>query len=170
VLMGNLFCANEVIEMGIQILKNGRDYYTDIARLSKNDQLKDTFTWLSAEEGRHIKTFEVLLTDVEKCEPFEIYDGEYAAYIKSLIEGYNYTKVNQGKEIAKKAKDNGQAIDMAISYEKEAILFIHEMKNVVRERERETIADLIKKVQEHVTRLYRLRKCLTSADLQSCLI
>jgi len=168
--MGNLFCANEVIEMGIQILKNGRDYYTEISGLTKNDQLKETFAWLSEEEGRHIKTFEAMLVDVEKCEPFEIYDGEYAAYIKSLIDGYNYTKVNQGKEIAKKVKDNGQAIDMAISYEKDSILFIHEMKNIVRERERQVISDLIKKVQEHVTRLYNLRKCLTSTDLQSCLI
>jgi rubrerythrin len=168
--MGNLFCANEVIEMAIQILKNGRDYYTDIARLSKNDQLRDTFSWLAEEEGRHLMTFEGMLTEVEKCEPFEIYDGEYAAYIKSLIEGYNYTKVNQGKEIARKVKDNGQAIDMAIGLEKDSILFIHEMKNVVREREREVIADLIKKVQEHITRLHHLRKCLTSADLQACLI
>jgi len=168
--MGNLFCANEVIEMGLQILKNGRDFYTDIARLSKIDQLRDTFSWLAEEEDRHIKTFEKMLTEVEKCEPFEIYDGEYAAYIKSLIDGYNYTKVNQGKEVAKKAKDNGQAIDMAIGFEKDSILFIHEMKNVVRERERVIIADLIKKVQEHITRLYNLRKCLTSGDLQACLI
>jgi len=168
--MGNLFCANEVIEMGIKILKNGRDYYADIARLAKNEQVRDTFSWLAEEEGRHVKTFEGMLTDVEKCEPFEIYDGEYAAYIKSLIDGYGYTKADQGKATAKKVRDNGEAIEMAIGIEKDTILFIHEMKNVVRERERDIITDLIKKVQEHVTRLDHLKKCLTSTDLQTCLI
>lgn len=168
--MGNLFCANEVIEMGIQILENGRDFYAFIARLTKNEQVKDTFSWLVKEEERQIGTFREVLGDVEKCEPFEIYDGEYASYIKSLTEAYTYSKVNQGQETAKRIKDNGEAIAMAVTIEKDTLLFIHEILNVVRERERRIINKLVKKVQEHITRLNKLKKCLTSADLTSCII
>lgn len=168
--MGNLFCANEVIEMGIQILENGRDYYQDIARLTKNQEIKETFSWLMKEEEREISAFREILGSVEKCEPFEIYDGEYASYIKSLTETYKYSKVNQGKETVKKIRDNGEAIAMAITIEKDTMLFLHELQNVVRERERKVVGKLIKQIQEHITRLNKLKKCLTSADLNACLL
>ncbi len=168
--MGNLFCANEVIEMGIQILENGRDYYQYIARLTKNREIKETFNWLMKEEEREINSFREILGSVEKCEPFEIYDGEYASYIKSLTETYKYSKVNEGKETVKRIKDNGEAIAMAVMIEKDTMLFLHELQNVVRERERKVVSKLIKRIQEHITRLNKLKKCLTSADLSACLL
>lgn len=33
--MGNIFAGSEIVEMGIQIEKNGRDFYNKIKRLKK---------------------------------------------------------------------------------------------------------------------------------------
>jgi len=168
--MGNLFCANEVIEMGIQIKNDGKDFYVKIAESSRANKVKDIFRWLAEQQDRHIKAFEDILASVEKCVPYEAYPGEYSAYLGVLVGDHTLGKEKKPKKFAQKVKDNAEAIDLAIDFEKDSVLFYHEMKNVVREKERMIIDELIKHEQEHIRRLSALKECLTSSELNACLV
>jgi rubrerythrin len=53
--MGDLFAAKEVIEIGIEIEKNGRDFYNTLLKQSKDIKTQDLFKFLATEEERHIK-------------------------------------------------------------------------------------------------------------------
>lgn len=155
--MGNIFSAPEVVEMGIQIEKNGRDFYSGAIALIKSDKPKDIFTYLAGEEEKHIMTFEAMLLDVKKYEPSEAYPGEYFAYLKALAKGYVFTKEGKGKEIAKNVKSQDNAIELGIGFEKDSILFYQGMKQIVLEDEHEVIQKLIEQEQKHLLKLYELR-------------
>lgn len=160
--MGNLFSASEIVEIGIQIEKNGRDFYNGVLKVSKEPKPQEIFTFLRGEEEKHIKRFENLLSQVKKYEPSEAYPGEYFAYLKALSEGYVFTKANKGAEIASKIKTSSEAIDKGIGFEKDSILFYHEMKRFVLEGEQKVIDKLIEEEQEHLRKLTELKKNLSA--------
>jgi len=46
--MGNIFAGSEIVEIGIQIEKNGRDFYNTLDKQSKNEKAKEIYRFLSA--------------------------------------------------------------------------------------------------------------------------
>jgi hypothetical protein len=67
-------------------------------------------------------------------------------------------------------KTNADAINLAETFEKDSVLFLHEMGKFVRHKETTVIEDLIKGEQEQLTRLSKLKNCLTESDLNACLL
>jgi len=82
--MGSVFAGSEVVEIGIQIEKNGKDFYNTLVSQSENDKAADIFKYLAAEEEKHIAVFQKILDVVEKHEPPEAYPGEYFSYMNAL--------------------------------------------------------------------------------------
>lgn len=158
--MGNIFSGSEVVEMGIQIEKNGRDFYDGALKLSKNPKAKETFGFLRGEEEKHIKTFEGMLSKVKKYEPSEAYPGEYFSYLKTLSEEYVFTKKDKGMEAAKEIKTDTEGVDLGIKFENESISFYEGMKKVVLEGEQKIIDKLIEEEQSHLKKLTELKKTL----------
>lgn len=155
--MGYVLSASEIVEMGVQIERNGKDFYNAVAGLSKKDKAKKMFLYLAGEEDRHITDFEMLLSGIGKYEvPEESYSGEYYDYLKALSEANVFTKEKKGKEIAKKVKTDRDAIELAIGFEKDSILFYYEMKKVILEAGHKTIDKLVGQEQEHLRKLSEL--------------
>ena len=151
--MGNIFSASEVIEMGIEIEKNGRDFYNGVAQVSNNPQAVKIFRYLAGEEEKHIDRFKYILREVKNYEPTEAYPDEYFAYLKVLSEGHIFTKEKTGSKIAETIKTDSDAIEMGIGFEKDSILFYHEIKRVVLEDEEKIIDKLIGEEQNHLIKL-----------------
>ena len=158
--MGNIFSASEVIEMGIEIEKNGRDFYNGVAQVSNNPQAVKIFRYLAGEEEKHIDRFKYILREVKNYEPAEAYPDEYFAYLKVLSGGYIFTKEKTGSKIAETIKTDSDAIEMGIGFEKDSILFYHEIKRVVLEDEEKIIDKLIGEEQSHLIKLTELREQL----------
>ncbi|MBU1147475.1 MAG: ferritin family protein [Candidatus Omnitrophica bacterium] len=158
--MGNLFSGPEVVEIGIQIEKNGKAFYDGVMKVSKSQKAKEIFGFLGGEEEKHIKRFENMLAQVKKYEPSEAYPGEYFAYLRALSEGYVFTKANKGAEIAKGIKNEKDAVDAGIGFEKDSILFYHEMKRFVLEGEQKIIDKLLEEEQAHLKKLTDLKGAL----------
>jgi len=156
--MGNIFSGNEIVEMAVQIEKNGRDFYNKVGLLSKNKDTKKIFEHLASQEERHIKVFEGMIEAIKKYEPTEAYADEYFAYIKALSEEHIFTKKQKGEEIADSVKNEQQAIELGIGFEKDSILFYHEMKNFVPDSESGIIDNLLKEEQKHLEKLVLLKR------------
>lgn len=155
--MGNLFSAPEVVEMGIQIEKNGKDFYNGVVNLSKDPNVVKLFEFLATEEEKHVARVEKILSEVRKYEPSEAYPGEYFSYIKTLSEEHVFTKKEKGSDIAKNIKTEKEAIDKGIEFEKSSILFYEAMKKVVLESEQKIIDKLIEEEKEHLKKLISLK-------------
>ena len=156
--MGKIFAGSEIVEMGIQIEKNGRDFYSTLAVQSKNQKSKDIFKYLEGEEEKHIGAFQKVLDSVQKYEPPEAYPGEYFAYMNALASSHVFTQKDKGKELAKTITSDEEAIERGIRAEIDSIIFYEGMKKVVPEHECKVIDELIKQEQDHLRQLSGLKK------------
>jgi len=158
--MVNIFAGSEIVELGIQIEKNGRDFYNALVKLSKNQRAKETFKYLAGEEEKHIAVFRKILDSVHKYEPPESYPGEYFAYMNALASEYVFTQEHKGDETAKRTKSDKEAINLGIGFEKDSILFYEGMKEVVPPYDHKIVHELIIQEQDHLRQLSDLKKSL----------
>ena len=155
--MENIFTGSEIVELGIQIEKNGRDFYNTLAADLKIKNMQDVFKYLAGVEERHIEDFKQILKNIENYEPAEAYPGEYFAYMNALAGDYIFTRKNKGAEIAKNIKSGKEAVELGIGFEKDSIVFYEGIKTVVPVYEHKIIGKLIFEEQNHLTKLYDLK-------------
>ena len=158
--MANIFAGAEVVELGVQIEKNGRDFYEILAGRSKEKKAQKLFKFLADEEAKHIEDFRQILYSVQKYEPPEAYPGEYFAYMNALASEHVFTKKDKGKEIAEAVKADKEALDLAIGFEKDSIIFYEGMKKVVPAYGHKLVDQLITQEQNHLTKLTELKTTL----------
>ncbi len=158
--MVNIFSGSEIVELGIQIEKNGRDFYNTLVEGSKNKKAKQKFKYLAGEEEKHIAVFEKILDSVHKYEPPETYPGEYFAYMNALARDYVFTEKDKGREIARNIRGDEQAIEVGIRFEKDSIIFYGGMKKIVPAYDHKILDKLIAEEQDHLRQLSELRESL----------
>ncbi len=159
--MDNIFAGSEIVKLGIQIEKNGRDFYNTLSSQSKNQKASEIFKYLAGEEEKHIKTFQEILNKTEKYEPSGLDADEYFAYMNALASEYVFTQKDKGKEIAKTIKSDQEAMNMGIGFEKDSIVFYEGMKKVVPEYDLKIVDALITQEQGHLKILSDLKRNLT---------
>lgn len=159
--MGNIFAGSEIVEIGIEIEKNGRDFYNTLVRQSKDIKAKENFEFLAKEEEKHIKVFQGILDSLEKYQPAESYPGEYFAYMNALAGEYVFTQKDKGKQLAEKTSGDKEAIDLGIGFEKDSIIFYEGMKKCVPEFDLKVLDSLINQEQQHLRMLAELKNSLT---------
>ena len=152
--------ASEVVELGIQVEKNGRDFYNSLVDSSKDQKAKEIFRFLADAEADHIAAFKKILSSVSSYEPKEAYPDEYFTYMHAIASGHVFTKENAGKDIARTIKTEAAAIDMALKFEKDSILLFDQMKRLLPDKDKAVVAELINQEQGHIIRLYELKEKL----------
>ncbi len=158
--MANVFGGSEIIEIGIQIEKNGKDFYSALIEKSKTPKAKDLFKFLAGEEEKHITTFKSMLGSVQKYEPLEAFSAEYLAYLNALASDYVFTKKGAGEKQAKRVKNEKEALALGIGFEKDSIIFYAEIKKMVSLDDQYMIDALIAQEQDHLVKLINLKKSL----------
>ncbi len=157
--MGQInFSGCEIIEMGIQIEKNGRDFYKTLAEASDSPEAKEVFEYLAKEEEGHIDVFQKLSEGLCDYEPKEVYTDEYFAYLRALAEQYVFTQKDKGKKIAEKVKTSQEGLELGIQFEKDSILVFEEMKKFVSEKNRGLVDKLIAEEKKHLSRLSEIKE------------
>lgn len=156
--MGNIFAASEIVELGIQIEKNGAAFYNALTSQTKDTKAQDVFKYLAGEEKKHIAVFQGILDKLDKYEPPAVYADEYLAYMNVLASEYIFTQKDQGEIEAKKIKTDIEAAETGIRFEKESILFYEGMKKVVPEYGHKILDELILQEHNHLKTLVDLKK------------
>ncbi|MFH0840137.1 MAG: ferritin family protein [Candidatus Omnitrophota bacterium] len=155
--MANVFSGSEIVGFGIEIERNGRDFYNTLAAKAQDAKAKDVFKFLEREEEKHIAVFRKILESVKEYEPPETYVGEYFAYMTMLAGEYVFTQADKGKEVAKKITNDKEAIDLGIKFEKESIIFYEGMKKAVPEIQAGIVEKLVEQENAHLFKLLKLK-------------
>jgi len=158
--MGNIFAGSEVVEIGIQIEINGRDFYNTLLKQTKNPKAAEIFKFLSQEEERHIKAFQGILEKVRKYEPQGLDSDEYYAYMNALASEHVFTKKDQGVKIAQLIKTDKEAIQKAIGFEEDSIVYYEGVRKVVPDFDQKVVDELIAQEQNHLRQLIELKAAL----------
>jgi rubrerythrin len=173
--MNEFICnAEELMELAIQIEKNGREYYLAMAEKTNNEQVKEIFTFLAEEEKSHLGNFLEIREKLSNQEAeFEI-AAEYSTpemynYIKAMFNGCVFPDLKSHEELLKEIKTDEQAIYHAISFEKDTVLFFNEILNMFGENDenRPLILELIRQEKIHIARLHTLLSSISSEQKKS---
>jgi rubrerythrin len=156
--MEKRFSACELIEMGVRIEENGRDFYLALCGMAPTPEVESAFRDLAQAEEDHIKFFRGLSGQSCQFEPIDVFPEEYFAYIRALADQYIFTRSDSGRETAENTQTYGKAIDLGIKLEKDSILFYQEMGKILTEKDRAVLDKVIDEERSHLSRLVEMKK------------
>ena len=152
--MANNLNCSEIVKFAIQIEKNGRDFYDLASKNVKAEKVRQVFEYISNDEQLHIAVFEGLQSRLYRDSGLEeSFTAEYSQYLKALIEINSFTQSKQGSELARTIRNDKHALELALSLEKDTILFYHEMKVVLDSGLNDDLDKLIVSEQDHCKKL-----------------
>ena len=148
----SIFEPSEIFQFAIRIEENGEKFYRQMAQKLKDETVKELFSALADEEVKHRKTYEGLVSKIEKYEPFEAFPGEYFDYLRAYADDHIFTAEVLKKEM-KKINDATAALQFAIQRELDSILYYQEIKSLVPKNQREIIDRIIDEERRHYMKL-----------------
>jgi rubrerythrin len=156
--MGIVYSGHEVIEMGVQIEQKGFDFYMLLARRAKTSAFKQLYSWLADQEKQHIIIFENLRHILDNS----LLDGPYtfeevSLYFRALIDSKVFPNNDDGNMLSDELNDEIGAIQIAITFEKDNILFFQEVRNMVDNEDRSIIDKLIEEEKTHIKQLLAIK-------------
>ncbi len=153
--MDDKFTIQEIIEIAIEIEKNGKSFYQSLSEQAGSAQLRDLFEYLSKEEELHINRFEELLKISGGYQISELYYAtDYMGYMKAIADERVFKSNLSVNEFVKNIKSASEALDKAIGFEKDSILFLYEMQEFLDDKNNKgTIQKLINEEKDHIRRL-----------------
>lgn len=152
--MAHFFHANEIAKAAVEIEKKGHAFYRKVASMAKTDKTRELFEYLAAEEQKHEAIFQALMERLGKIElPAWSTQDEYTQYLDALIDSHALFSGGLAEKYMADAEDEEIAIRMAMSFEKDTILFFVEMETLVPESEKNAIRQCIEEERLHLRRL-----------------
>ena len=128
------FSVREVIEQAVQTEKLGYEFYTAMAKkFVKDIKLKKLFETLAGKERLHEKMFEKLLDIVSDNEPDNWEDA--SQYMRAIVESEFFLGKNKSLPSLKNLKTIEDAVNFALGFEKETLLYFYSLRDAVREKE-----------------------------------
>ncbi len=156
--MSVLFTGKEILDMAVQIEKNGEAFYTELAGKAEKDAVRERAKYLAEQEVEHAATFKAMLEGISDAgAPPESYPGEYLAYVDALVSTRAFTDEGQARAAAGGVKNDLEAINMALGAEKDTIIFYYEMLRFVGDKDTDVVNRIIKEEQSHVKILAELK-------------
>jgi rubrerythrin len=147
-----LFSAREIAEAAVEKEKRRRAFYAKVCELCTDRTMKDLFQFLTDEEDKHVAAFTRLRDSLPQEARAEEYDEEMDAYMDSLVDNRLYSKIDSA-EFVEKAINSGNVFQLAIGFEKDAILYFREFLPFLTDDDRKIVAGLIEEEKGHIRRL-----------------
>ncbi len=158
--MGNIFAGSEIVQLGIQIEKNGQDFYNTLSAQTKNEKVKGLFTYLAGEEAKHIQVFKKILEKTTQYEPAGLDADEYYAYMNTLASEHVFTQKDKGVEIARQIKNDKEAVQKGIGFEEDSIVFYMAARKIIPQYDQKIVDQLIEQEQNHLKQLIDIKSKL----------
>lgn len=155
----NKYSISEVLEMAVQTEKLGYQFYTTMSEKFKTDgELVKLFTLLAAKERTHEKTFTDLKAIVDKKGPEAVDWDEVSSYMRAFVESEFFLGRGKSLPSMERIKTVKEAVQFALGFEKETLLYFYELRNVVKEKE--MVDEVINEEKSHIRWIDAFRKGL----------
>jgi len=148
-----LFDVAEIVRVGVEDEKTGVALYTTLAAKSADDKLARMYTDLAEQERLHQGLFEQMLKALGEHAAAETYTGEYTAYLRALMNDRAFPTEAAACAAATACADDREALELAGRMERDTLVLMHEMRQLVRDADRRIVDELIAEEQSHVTQL-----------------
>ena len=148
--MPYLLHSQEVVEIGLKIEQNGRAFYLKVAELATRPDVRELFSFLAKQEQNHILQFRSIMRSGGSYKPPEAVADEQSAYIRALADMHIFTADFPPELAAAQAQTPQAAIQIAITVEKDSILFYRNIEDFVPPKESEAVRELRRQEEMHL--------------------
>ena len=163
--MTQVFNADEVFKIGVEIERNGRAFYQAAANTTEDADLKKLFEELSDWEARHVELFEGLRSSISGKIGAEIPfdpDNMVHLYLKAVADNSVFVQNSDTAELVAELKTLVNILKKALEFEKESVVFYSSMKEIVSEAlGKEEIDKLIHEELNHIGQLTKEVRALS---------
>ena len=149
--MAGIIKATDILLAAQEVETRGEVFYNRLVETSSDEKLKETFQFLANEESKHREIFRKLYERLGQVElPAWSEEDEYASYLSFLIDSHTLFRLGDVDKISKFAASREEAIQTAMGFEKDTILFFTEMRDFVPDGEKKYIQDCIEEERSHL--------------------
>jgi rubrerythrin len=149
------FSLREVVEQAIQTEKLGNEFYTKMAgKFHDKSELRKLFELLASHETRHGASFSALKDKLTDGEP-EGWD-EVTQYLRAIVDSEFFLGKDKCLPSIEHLKTAAEAIDFALCFERETLLYYHALRDTLKEKE--MLDGIVKEEKSHIVWLNNLRK------------
>jgi len=152
----NKYNITEIIEMAIRTERLGYQFYTSMAEKFKKDaELVKLFTLLASKETMHEKTFTELQDLVAKSGTEAVEWEEVSNYMRAFVESQFFLGKGKALPSMDHLKSVKDAVQFALGFEKETLLYFMELRKIVKEKE--LVDEIINEEKSHIMWLAAFR-------------
>jgi rubrerythrin len=148
-----LLTGDEIIEIAVRLEENGEAFYNAAAEKATTPGIKALFEELAVQEQYHRRAFQQMGRGVVEFALSPEQWDEFQGYTDALLKQSFFAQPENALNQAAQAEDERAALQSALDFEKEAMLFFHEMRDVVKGTGRQVVERIINEEKQHVQRL-----------------
>jgi rubrerythrin len=148
-----LLTGDEIIEIAMRLEESGETFYCAAAEKASSASVQALFEELAIQEKYHRQAFRQMGRAVVEIALSPEQWDEFQAYTGALLENHFFANPENALNIASRAEDERAALQAALGFEKETLLFFHELRDAVRGPGRRTTDRIIQEEKQHVQRL-----------------
>lgn len=149
-----IFEASDVVEMALELEKNGEAFYRTVAKKAPTPDVGELFDRLADAEVQHYQVFKELAQRGwgDGIMPADEW-SQYQVYLQATIQSAFFQGEDKALALANQVSDEREALRMAMGFEKETLLFFYDLRDMVSPADRETVARIIAEEKSHLRQL-----------------
>ena len=148
-----LLTGDEIIEIAIHLEESGEAFYTVAAEKANDLDIKALFEELALQEMYHRRAFQQMDRGTVQAALTPDQWDEFQAYTGALLQQSFFDEPENALNLAARAQDERTALQAALSFEKETLLFFYELRDVVRSPGQQVVERIIREEKQHIKRL-----------------
>jgi rubrerythrin len=150
----SLLKAADIVEMAMSLEESGEAFYRGVAKRVGSPAVQALFVDLADQEVLHRATFAKLARGV-RGKPIMLDDewDEYLKYLQATVQSALFEGPDKALAAAESVQDAKEAVVMAMSFEKETMLFFHDLRDLAPATDQEIIGRIIGEEKLHLKRL-----------------
>ena len=149
-----IFQATDIIEMAMEVEKSGEIFYGAVADKAASPTVRELFEDLAQQERYHYRAFQQLTRTTWEHSPAVEGDwDQYLMYLQATIQSAFFQGSDKALSLADQVTDEKQALQMALDFEKETMLFFYDLRDKISDKDRAVVERIIAEERMHVKRL-----------------
>ena len=151
------FNADEIFQIGVEIEQNGQRFYSMVAKNCSDPSAEKLFLDLARWESKHVDLFEKLRQRLPRsARGGDFFDPnqELRLYVKAAADSHVFLKGTDIAELVSKCKTPIEALELAVAFEKDSVVFYTAMKKLVPEHLGKNEIDTL--IDEEISHIFTL--------------
>jgi rubrerythrin len=148
-----ILTGDEIIEIAMRLEERGEAFYTTAAEKAFSADVKALFEDLAVQEQYHRRAFQQMGRGVVELALSPEQWDQFQAYTGALLRQSFFEKAGGALSQSVEAMDEQDALQAALGFEKETLLFFHELRGVVKGPSQQTVDHIVEEERRHIQRL-----------------